>query len=160
MPLAVKLLNTGKGQDEAAQEAAQIKEAHDTNWWTTRLTLAAVGIGFLQLIAFVVQAVVLAKTVAVMRSANVATEKAVEAARKGADAAEGAVRQAEIANAVSQRAYLHFSGVRLWRYPENKIEITYPICNAGQTPGRFTGEFTRAGVYRVGVFRSRSSVAK
>jgi hypothetical protein len=79
------------------------------------------------------------------------SEKAAEAARKGADAAEKAVRQAEIANAVSQRAYLYLSGVRLRRYPANKIEITYPICNAGQTPGRFTGEFSRANVYSVGV---------
>ena len=85
------------------------------------------------------------------RAAN-ATKKAADAATASADVAKDALKETRTANAVAQRAYVYVSGVRLRRYPANKIEITYPICNAGQTPGRFTGEFSRANVYVVGVF--------
>jgi hypothetical protein len=53
---------------------------------------------------------------------------------------------------IAQRAYLYLSGVRLKRYPENTIVITYPIYNAGQTPATWIGEFCRANVYPLRVY--------
>jgi hypothetical protein len=39
-PVAVKLLNTGKSAAETTQEAQQVKEQNNTNWWIVRLTIA------------------------------------------------------------------------------------------------------------------------
>jgi hypothetical protein len=66
-PISVKLLNTGKSAAETTQEAQQIEEQNNTNWWIVRLTIAAVGVGVLQLVAFIVQAGVLLKTITAMR---------------------------------------------------------------------------------------------
>jgi hypothetical protein len=37
-PLAVKLLNTGKNEQETIQEAAQIQNENDAEWWVRVLT--------------------------------------------------------------------------------------------------------------------------
>jgi hypothetical protein len=79
-------------------------------------------------------------------------EIAAKAAKQSADTAESTLRETEKANAIAQRAYLYLSGVRLKRYPENTIVITYPIYNAGQTPATWIREFRRANVYPVRVF--------
>jgi hypothetical protein len=71
------------------------------------------------------------------------------ATRKQAVLAKQAARTAEQTMVVGQRAYLYLSGIRLMVLESNTVEITYPIFNGGQIPGRFTGEFTRANVYPI-----------
>ncbi len=65
-PLAVKLLNTGKSPAETAQEAQQLQAEYDSEWWVRVLTGALVGVGLLQLFAYVLQAKRLKQTIGVM----------------------------------------------------------------------------------------------
>ena len=65
-PLAVKLLNTGKSEQEASQEAAQIQNENNAEWWVRVLTAALVGVGLLQLFAYIIQARRLKQTIGVM----------------------------------------------------------------------------------------------
>jgi len=65
-PLAVKLLSTGKSDAEAAQESEQIQTEYNSEWWVRILTAALVGVGLLQLFAYVVQARRLKETICVM----------------------------------------------------------------------------------------------
>jgi len=60
------LLNTGKSDQETAQQTAQVQNENNSEWWMRVLTLALVGVGFLQLIAFIVQAIRLKETIGVM----------------------------------------------------------------------------------------------
>jgi hypothetical protein len=66
-PLMVKLLNTGKSHEETTQESQRVEKENNTDWWTVRLAIAAVGIGTLQLFAFIWQAIVLGMTIEVSR---------------------------------------------------------------------------------------------
>ena len=111
-----------------------------------RFTGLLVLVGALQFIALIVQAFVFYRTLKENQRLNSSTAVAADAAKKSADVAQQTLREAEKATAVAQRAYLYVSGVRLMRLEQNNIEITYPIYNAGQTPGRFTGELSRANV--------------
>lgn len=62
-PVVVKLLNTGKSEQESAQEAARIESQESTENWTIGLTTALVLATFLQFLALLGQAKQLARTV-------------------------------------------------------------------------------------------------
>lgn len=74
-PVEVKLLNTGKTPDEAAKEAKEQEEKASSDRWMMGLTAILGGIAFLQLIAFVWQALRLGDTVRVMKDDFVATHR-------------------------------------------------------------------------------------
>ena len=88
-PLTVKLLNTGKSDPEAAQEAQRIKEqTARERWatnWTIGLTAALVFAAFLQFSGLVGQIIVYRKQAGLMQKALSATTKAADAARDSAD---------------------------------------------------------------------------
>lgn len=64
------------------------------------------------------------------------------AAIRAAKAAEGVLRESQKANAISLRAYLYISAVRL-RRSGSQIKIAYPVWNAGKTPALYIGERVR-----------------
>jgi hypothetical protein len=118
-PVVVKLLNTGKSDQETTNETARIKNEKKTERWTIALTIAAILVGLLQLGAFIRQAHYMRGTVTEMRIANA---------------------NAATANATSARALLE--GDRPWVGSEtigllttaeiSKIEVL--IKNSGKTP--------------------------
>lgn len=72
---------------------------------------------------------------------------AANAAKTAAEAAEKNTTVSERTMIIDQRAYLYLSGIRLMLLDDSNIELTYPILNAGKTPAKYTGEFTRANIY-------------
>jgi hypothetical protein len=91
MPFAVKLLNTGKSDKEAADETDQVRRENNAEWWMRVLTGALVGVGILQLFAFIAQAFALRKTVRESARQTIATQKAADAAKQSADVAQAAL---------------------------------------------------------------------
>jgi hypothetical protein len=94
-PVVVKVLPAEKTEAERAQERADHDEKAAADWWMEILTAALVGVGTLQLLAFIGQIIVfilqatrLRDSVTEMRNATTATKEAVVAARESADAAK------------------------------------------------------------------------
>jgi hypothetical protein len=110
LPISVKLLNTGKNEQKAAQAARQEQTADSTNWWTIRLALAAIFISGLQLIAYSLQAARLKETITVMRENG-----------------ERQLRAYVIANAGDVKEEADSSGNHTFEW---RVQIT----NVGQTP--------------------------
>jgi hypothetical protein len=111
-PLAVKLLNTGKSDQETAQQTAQVQNENNSEWWMRVLTLALVGVGFLQLIAFIVQAMRLKETIGVMHDTSERQLRAYLCVLAGAEGST--IEQNEERN--------------------SRLEIKPIINNSGQTP--------------------------
>jgi len=78
-PVEIKLLNTGKTSEEAKQEAEERKEKSSSDRWMVILTGVLGFLAFLQLLAFIVQAIYLGKTVA---GAEAAAEDARDTSRR------------------------------------------------------------------------------
>jgi hypothetical protein len=116
-PLTVKLLNTGKSEPEAAQEAQRIKEQTTRERWATNwsigLTAALVFAAFLQFSGLIGQIFVYRKQAGIMQKALGATTKAADAARDGADAAKQAARVSEAALTRLERPYLFIANIEL-----------------------------------------------
>jgi len=81
-PIAIQLMNTGKSQAEADQEAAHVKFEEKTQSWLIGLTIAAVFFAALQFGGLVFQAIFMRDTVSEMRRANDAAEDANAATRE------------------------------------------------------------------------------
>lgn len=121
-PLAVKLLNTGKSDQEAAAEAAHIKNEEQTESWTIGLTIAAVGVGGLQLIAFVLQALYMRSTVKEMRRANHTAEVA------NANATEAIL--------ASDRPWIGLRNVKVKDFEAGeRMVVEVAVNNSGKSPG-------------------------
>ncbi len=63
-PVEVKLLNTGKTPEETKQDAEDRKDKSSSDWWLVGLTAVIGVLAFLQLLAFIAQAVYMRKTFA------------------------------------------------------------------------------------------------
>jgi hypothetical protein len=74
-PVIVKVLPTPKSQEEARQERQDREDKSAADWWMVRLTAILGFIGFLQLIAFSLQARRLGQTIEEMKIATDATRK-------------------------------------------------------------------------------------
>jgi hypothetical protein len=126
-PLAIKLLNTGKSEPEAAQEAQRIKEqAARERWatnWTIGLTAALVFAAFLQFSGLVGQIIVYRKQAGIMQKALSATTKTAEAAEKSATA-----------TVAQMRAYVSVVSAKIYGFDRDReSRVLIRIGNTGDT---------------------------